>query len=350
MPATTTERSFLTPATKVVAQVVVYYAVLLGGASLAWRSLPRTPLAAQHALDLLLGGAAPAAASAGSPAAPLGDITLALTSTVAMVAALLLALPVSWVYILTRAKRGYQQSVVQTIVMLPMVVAGVVVLVRDSLALAFSLAGIVAAVRFRTSLDDSKDAVYVFLATGVGLAAAVDLPVAAAISICFNTAIFVLWRTDFGRTPVLLEGRVAEQRLQRARDLARTGTFVARIDDEVFREMTSEQLEGVAERARRRARMHDPEPRDPEANGADDALDTQILVRALDEAAARKAVESRLGAEQVKRWRYGGATASADGTVVLEYVMAMKKGKRPEELVEMIRAAADPAVVAAELG
>jgi hypothetical protein len=61
---------------------------------------------------------------------------------------------------------------VQLLIILPLVVAGIVVLVKDSLALAFSLAGIVAAVRFRNTLDDSKDAVYVFLATGVGLAAA----------------------------------------------------------------------------------------------------------------------------------------------------------------------------------
>ena len=50
-----------------------------------------------------------------------------------------------------------------------------------------------------------------------------------------------------------LEGEIAEKRLERARELARTGTFVARIDDEVFKNMSREQLEGVAERAWRRA-------------------------------------------------------------------------------------------------
>jgi len=47
----------------------------------------------------------------------------------------------------------------------------VVLIVRDSVALAFSLAGIVAAVRFRNTLRDTKDAVYIFLAIAVGLAA-----------------------------------------------------------------------------------------------------------------------------------------------------------------------------------
>ena len=88
-----------------------------------------------------------------------------------MLAAAAVALPVAWIYTLTRSKRGYQQSVVQLLIILPVVVAGILVMVKYSLTLAFSLAGIAAAVRFRNSLDDSKDAVYVFLVTGIGMAA-----------------------------------------------------------------------------------------------------------------------------------------------------------------------------------
>src|SRR4029079_15427196 len=184
---------------------------------------------------------------------PLDETTLGITVAVAMLASVLLSLPVAWVYLLTRAKRGYQQSVVQLLIILPLIVSGIVLLVKYSITLAFSLAGIVAAVRFRNTLDDSKDAVYVFLATAIGLAAAVNLPVAAVISIGFNALVLVLYYTDFGSAPVELERRIAEQRLKRARQLARTGTFVGRIDDEVFRNMTREQLEGVAQRAWKRA-------------------------------------------------------------------------------------------------
>jgi hypothetical protein len=66
--------------------------------------------------------------------------------------------------------------------------------------------GIVAAVRFRNTLDDSKDAVYVFLATAIGLASAVNLPVAAVISIGFNALALVMYYTDFGSAPVELDG------------------------------------------------------------------------------------------------------------------------------------------------
>jgi hypothetical protein len=272
------------PATRVVSRAIVYYAVLIAGTTLAWRYLPRTAHQAPASLDALFGGGTPSAR--GAPTVALDEVSLAITVGIAMLAAILLALPVAWVYLLTRAKRGYQQSVVQLLIILPAVVAGIVLLVKYSLALAFSLAGIVAAVRFRNTLDDSKDAVYVFLATAIGLASAVNLPVAAVISIGFNALVIVLWYTDFGSAPTELDGRIAEQRLRRARQLARTGTFVARIDDEVFQNMTREQLEGVAQRAWRRANLAQDDVSSP-------ADETRVRIRTRDMDALRRAVEPR---------------------------------------------------------
>src|SRR2546430_8006441 len=71
---------------------------------------------------------------------------------------------------LTKQRQGYDPSVVQTVILLPVAVAGIVAVVQNSLVLAFSLAGLAAAVRFRNTLKDSKDAVYIFVAMGVGLA------------------------------------------------------------------------------------------------------------------------------------------------------------------------------------
>jgi hypothetical protein len=68
---------------------------------------------------------------------------------VAMLGAVLAALPVSWVYMAVRSGEEYDQSLVNTIIVLPMVVTGVVIIVQNSLALAFALAGIAGAVRFR---------------------------------------------------------------------------------------------------------------------------------------------------------------------------------------------------------
>src|SRR4029453_19316415 len=69
----------------------------------------------------------------------------------AVFGALLAALPVSWVYIKIRNPSDYDQSLIDTIVVLPLVVTSIVVVVQHSLALAFSLAGIAGAARYRNS-------------------------------------------------------------------------------------------------------------------------------------------------------------------------------------------------------
>jgi hypothetical protein len=327
-----------TTTSRMVVWLVIYYVVLVGGGALAWHLLPRGGAVAPASLDALFGGGPPVT-SRGVPITPLDEVTLAITVTVAMLASVLLSIPVAWVYLLTRAKRGYQQSVVQLLVILPLVVSGIVLLVKYSIALAFSLAGIVAAVRFRNTLDDSKDAVYVFLATAIGLASAVNLPVAAVISIGFNMTVLVLWYTDFGNAPVELEGRIADKRLRRARQLARTGTFVARIDDEVFRNMTRDQLEGVAERAWRRAHAND----DGEPSASEESC---LRLRTSDLAALRRVIEPKLQ-DYTKQWRIGKVT-TVDGVDTVEYFVHIRKKTPPDELLSLIRAAGSTAVIDAE--
>ena len=328
------------PGARVVLRSAVYYAILITATTLAWRYVPRATHELPASLDTLFGGGRSAAVRAARDVAPLDEVTLAITVAVAMLAAVLLSLPVAWVYQLTRAKRGYQQSVVQLLIVLPAVVAGIVLLVKYSLALAFSLAGIVAAVRFRNTLDDSKDAVYVFLATAVGLASAVNLPVAAVVSIGFNTIELALWYTDFGSAPVELDGRIADQRLKRARQLARTGTFVARIDDEVFRNMTREQLEGVAQRAWKRAQAQDSD--------ADEVpQEVRVRIRTNDLAAMRRAVDPRL-TENVKNWRIG-AIGDAEGVQTAEYHVQLKKKGTPDDLLALLRASGSDQVLTVEL-
>lgn len=335
-PSSTASRFF----GHIVVRLVLYYAALVGTAVALSTLLPE-----QLLRPLLPSGAgALEVLGAGSPTAPPSPTATPLGAVAAMGGAVLLALPVAWVYVLTRAKRGFQQSVVQTLVILPMVVAGVVALVKDSLPLAFGLAGIVAAVRFRTALDDSKDAVYVFLATGVGLAAAIDLRIAAVVSTVFNVVVLLLWATDFGRAPAALDGRRAERRLQRAMEqMSRTGTFVARIDNEVFEDMSAEQLNALADRAWRRARRNSPEAPDPE--GRREAL---LQVRTHDARGARRAIEPLLD-EQLKRWRFGGVVHEPDGVEVLEYTVLLRKGGSPDELLDALRSSAAADVLGAKL-
>jgi len=118
---------------------------------------------------------------------------------VAIGAALLVSLPVSWVYMSVRGGEEYDQSLVNTIIVLPMVVTGIVIIVQNSLALAFALAGIAGAVRFRNSLKSSGDALFILLSVATGLSAGIGaVELAAIISIAFNYCFVVLWITEYG--------------------------------------------------------------------------------------------------------------------------------------------------------
>ena len=122
--------------------------------------------------------------------------------TVALLSALLLSLPVSWVYMGIRNDDEYDQSLINTIIVLPMVVTGIVIIVQNSLALAFSLAGIAGAVRFRNSLKSSGDALFILLAVAIGLAGGIGaVELAAVVTVAFTYTFVALWMTEYGNAP-----------------------------------------------------------------------------------------------------------------------------------------------------
>ena len=253
-------------------------------------------------------------------------------TVIAMLAAFATALPVTWIYTSARQKKGYQQSVVQTLLILPVIVAGTVVLVKHSVALAFSLGGIISAVRFRTTLEDSKDAANVFVVTGIGLAAAVDPPVAFAVSVMYNLLTLILWFTDFGRAPAL-EGKQAGQRLDRVLQSAnRTGMFVATLDDQVLKDLAPEQLEALADRAWRRRKRNAPDAAEDERPDY-----THMLRVHTGDAEGTRPVAEAVFDELFSRWKYMGKAKTADGLRALEYGVAMNEGVTPGLVSDTLR-------------
>ncbi|MBL4620720.1 MAG: DUF4956 domain-containing protein, partial [Marinicaulis sp.] len=102
-------------------------------------------------------------------------------------------------YMAIRNRDEYDQSLVETIIILPIAVTCIVIIVHNSLALAFSLAGIVGGVRFRNTLKSSGDALYILLAIGIGLSAGIGaMEIAVVMSLVFNYCFLVLWITDYG--------------------------------------------------------------------------------------------------------------------------------------------------------
>lgn len=119
----------------------------------------------------------------------------------ACIGSAILIVPVSWVYFITSRTREVDQSFVQTIVLMPVVVTGIAMIVMNSLALAFSLAGVVAAVRFRFSLRDPAHAMYIFCAIGIGLGSGIgSLGIAAVISGAFVFGNLIIWKFEYGKT------------------------------------------------------------------------------------------------------------------------------------------------------
>ena len=188
---------------RIFSRLVIYYtAIALVVTILAW-AFPKAgeylPVGRVQSLVAQAGGAV-GRGQAGLKVAHLSSLGESLVWMVsAVVGALLVALPVAWVYMAVRDPENYDQSLVDTIVVLPIVVTSIVVIVQDSLALSFSLAGIAGAARFRTSMKSSGDLLFVLLATGIGLAAGIGaMELAFVTTVVFNLAFLTLWAIEFG--------------------------------------------------------------------------------------------------------------------------------------------------------
>ena len=330
--------------TNVLLRTVTFY--LLMGA-IAWLLREYTPTS----FGELLNGDDLGIFATGAPSksqlatAPSSSGPTALPALIAMITAFVTALPMAWIYTLTRSKKGYQQSVVQTLIILPFVIAGIVVLVKHSLPLAFSLGGIVAAVRFRTTLDDTKDAANVFVATGIGMASAVAPPVAWVLSVSYNALATYMWYSDFGRAPAALEGNRAEKSLERALAVAnRTGMFVAKLDEEVLAEMAPEQLEALAQRAwrqKKRAGKDLPDDHRPLA-------EYLLRIKVTDFDKGRPECESRFDG-LFARWTYVGKSKQPDGTRTIEYSVSPLESVTVGVVKEILRSIPGGIVTEVEL-
>jgi hypothetical protein len=128
---------------------------------------------------------------------------VALFLGVSLLLTMLIMVPITWTYKATRYETGYRKTFVRALIVLPVCATTIVLLIQDSLSLAFGLAALVAAVRFRVALQDPIDGIYIFAAICVGLAAGIGyLGVATVMAIFFCFANAVMWYLDYGRNPL----------------------------------------------------------------------------------------------------------------------------------------------------
>jgi hypothetical protein len=145
--------------------------------------------------------------------------------------------------------------------------------------------------------------------------------------------VLFLWYTDFGKAGATFEGNKAERHLEEAQArMKQTGSFVAMLDDDIFANMTPEQLDLAADRAWRRKRRLNKEDLTDEEMQRRDVL---LRLRTSDPNRSRASVES-LFDEYLKKWRIGGVVHEPNGTHVIEYAVQLKKSTRSEDFLNAI--------------
>jgi len=253
---------------------------------------------------------------------------LAITTTMVLIGTILLMLPVSWVYMSARHVPGHSQAVVQTLIILPLVVAGIVLIVRDSLALAFSLAGVVAAVRFRTNLRDTRDVVFIFLAIAVGFAAGVQtLAVGAVLTIAFNFVLLLTWRYDYGRN--VLTPTAASQWSGPLNSLANTAEHDAVPDRDLMLSLSPQTADKLAERFERVSDVLGKRKKKPRFTSV-------LTITSNDVADAQERVEKVLD-DVAKRWKLDEVVTNTGRPSEIYYILRPKKSVDRDELLTAIR-------------
>lgn len=109
------------------------------------------------------------------------DVVLALSLAFAC------SVVVAWCYRATHQNISYSQSYVQTLIILGMLIALIMLVVGSNIARAFALVGALSVVRFRNAIKETRDVGFIFLVMGVGMACGTrfyTLAVIATVVIC----------------------------------------------------------------------------------------------------------------------------------------------------------------------
>ena len=94
---------------------------------------------------------------------------------VTLLTALIMGGVIAFTYFKTQEPECYQRSLAVTLCMLPAVLSVIILFVGSNIARAFSMAGTLSIIRFRSAPGDPKEIGYVFFSVAAGLACGVGL-------------------------------------------------------------------------------------------------------------------------------------------------------------------------------
>jgi hypothetical protein len=282
---------------------------------------------------------------ASSPGVPRTIAETAVLGLLALIGALAFAIPVVWIYTVIMRQHGYDVAFVRLLATLPVVVAGVVQVVRGDLALAFALAGIVAAVRFRTTVKDLQDATFAFAVIGIGLATGTgSFTLAGAIGAVFTLLAWVLFRFDVGNARPSLELSHPGIPLAEALVPGETRQTLTVGDDSAAKPVGVDELPRIAESIDRVADVVRAD-----ALRKNKRYNTLLLAYTADPASAREKIEKILS-DNASRWTHVDDIVREGGeTVALEYVFRLKKNADVEKMLDSLCCSNGGTLQAAEL-
>ncbi|QHI73978.1 DUF4956 domain-containing protein [Aminipila terrae] len=148
----------------------------------------------------------------------------------AMIVALGLGIIIAVTYLISNKYVLNRKGFSLTLIMLPIILAVIILFVGSNVARAFSLAGVLSIIRFRSAPGESKDIGYIFFATAAGVGCGVGMYLGSTIFVVFMSIVMlILEKLTFGGN-----NRAKKLKIVIPEDLNYENVF-----DEVFNKYTS---------------------------------------------------------------------------------------------------------------
>src|SRR5206468_2550670 len=96
------------------------------------------------------------------------------SALLSMVLAIALSMGIAWAYVLTYHGPSYSRSFVQTVALAGVISSMVMLAIGNDIARGLGLVGALTVVRFRSTLKDTRDLLFVFASLAVGVACGVQ--------------------------------------------------------------------------------------------------------------------------------------------------------------------------------
>lgn len=118
---------------------------------------------------------------------------------IAILLSFVLSLVITYLYRKTHKNGRYSQSFVHTIIIMSVVVAVIMIVIGNNIAVAFGLVGAFSIIRFRSAMSDPKDIAFIFFGMAAGIACGLGFYLLAVMfTIILSILIYILYLLDYG--------------------------------------------------------------------------------------------------------------------------------------------------------